>query len=78
MLYNRKKSSNIMKINKIKAKAKMVERIKDTNQKKRISFYGHPTRVSLLRLSNRLLFYVLNRKTKGSWFSEEERYLLEI
>ena len=55
-----------------------VEKITDTIRKRRIAFYGHLTRMSPERLTNRIFAYFLNKKTKGPWFNEVEGDLREV
>ena len=55
-----------------------VEKITDTIRKRRLSFYGHLTRMNSGRLSNRICAYFVGKKTKGIWFTEVEKDLQEL
>lgn len=55
-----------------------VEKITDVIRKRRISFYGHVTRMKPTRLTNRIFTFLQEKKTKGAWFSEVEKDLLEV
>ena len=55
-----------------------LERITDSIRKRRISFYGHITPMNSERLTNRIFTYFVNKKAKGPWFTEAEKYLREI
>ncbi|KAJ8865723.1 hypothetical protein PR048_033244 [Dryococelus australis] len=55
-----------------------VEKITDTIRKRRITFYGHVMRMSLARLTNRIITYFQEKKTRRAWFTKVARDLEEV
>lgn len=54
------------------------EKITDVARKRRLTFYGHVFRMHPTRLTNQLLIYWENRKTKSPWLVEVRSDLQEL
>ena len=57
---------------------KYCERITNVARKRRLAFYGHVYRMHPTRLTNRILSYWQNRKTKSPWLMEVDKDLQEL
>lgn len=55
-----------------------IEKITTTIRKRRITFYGHVTRMHPTRLTNRIITFLQQKKTKGAWFIEVDKDLEEV
>ena len=52
--------------------------LKKINNPENVFVYDYITRMDPERLTNRFFAYFLSKKTKGVWFTEEERDLQEV
>ena len=55
-----------------------VEKLTDVMRKRRITFYGHVTRMNPGLSINRIFTFLQEKKTKGAWFIEVQKDLEEI